>query len=133
MIRTAATAILLAGLASAPAAATEWVSCAAPGGEASFDYLVGSLDILAIAGLNVSVGEKVWASDVAYGPGDPIAVGQAFEDADTVQIDVMDDAMSTLVAQLRLFKAQEADSESVYSGTLRIPDYGAWTVTCEGA
>jgi len=70
---------------------------------------------------------------VAYGPGDPIAVGQAFEDADTVQIDVMDDAMSTLVAQLRLFKAQEADSESVYSGTLRIPDYGAWTVTCEGA
>jgi hypothetical protein len=132
MIRTGAIAVLLAGLA-APAAATEWVSCAAPGGEASFDFLVGSLDILAIAGLNMSVGEKVWASDVAYGPGDPIVVGQAFEDNDTVQIDVMDDGMSVVLGQLRLFKAQEGESDPIYSGTLRIRDYGAWNVICGGA
>lgn len=133
MIRIGAAALLLAGLAAVPASATEWVSCASPGGEASFDYLVGTLEILVPVGLNVSVGEKVWASDVAYGPGDPIAVGQAFEDDETVQIDVMDDAMSTLVAQLRLFKAQEGDSDLIYSGTLRIPDFGAWTVICGGA
>jgi hypothetical protein len=129
--KIAAIAMLLSGLASGGAGATEWVSCAAPGGEASFDYLVGSLDILAIAGLNVSVGEKVWASDVAYGPGDPIVVGQAFEDADTVRIDVMDDGMSAVVAQLRLFKATEGDGALVYSGTLRIPGYGAWAVACD--
>ena len=129
MIRLAAIA-LLGALAASPVLATEWVSCAAPGGEASFDYLAGTLDVLAPAGLNVSVGEKVWASDVAYGPGDPIVVGQAFEDAQTVRIDVMDDGMVALVAELRLFKAQEGDGEPVYSGTLRIPGYGAWAVSC---
>jgi hypothetical protein len=117
-------------LASQAASATEWVSCAAPGGEASIDYLVGSLDVLVPVGLNISVGEKVWASDVAYGPGDPIAVGQAFEDENTVRLDVLDGGMSTLVAQLRLFKAQEGDGDPVYSGTLRIPGFGAWPVTC---
>ena len=130
MTRVGTIALLLAGLIGTPAMATEWVSCAAPGGEASFDYLVGTLDVLAPVGLNVSVGEKVWASDVAYGPGDPIALGQAYEDAETVRIDVLDDAMSTLVAQLRLFKAQEGEGDTVYSGTLRIPGYGAWPVSC---
>jgi hypothetical protein len=129
MLRLAAI-FVLGTLAASPALATEWVSCAAPGGEASFDYLVGTLDVLAPVGLNVSVGEQVWASDVAYGPGDPIVVGQAFEDAQTVRIDVMDDGMSALVAELRLFKAEEGDGEPVYSGTLRIPGYGAWAVSC---
>ena len=133
MIRTGALALLLVGLAPIPASATEWVSCSSPGGEASFDYLVGTLDVLMPVGLNVSVGEKVWASDVAYGPGDPIVVGQAFEDEDSVQLDVMDDGVSSVVAQLRLFTAQEGESEFIYSGTLRIPGYGAWTVTCQGA
>lgn len=129
MIRVAAIAVLGALLAS-PALATEWVSCASPGGEASFDYLVGSLDVLVPVGLNVSVGEQVWASDVAYGPGEPIALGQAFEDAETIRIDVLDAAMSALVAELRLFKAVEGAGEPVYSGTLRIPGHGAWSVTC---
>ncbi|HZY69172.1 MAG TPA: hypothetical protein VFE52_11315 [Devosia sp.] len=126
------TAIILAlgALCASPAAATEWVSCASPGGEASFDYLAGSLDVLAISGLNVSVGEQVWASDVAYGPGDPIAVGQAFEDSETVRVDVLDQEMTTRVAELRLFKAQEGESDPVLSGTLRIPGHGAWPVAC---
>lgn len=125
-------AALLAGLAAGSAQATEWVTCATPEGEASFDYLVGTLDVLAIAGLNVSVGEQVWASSVAYGPGDPIVVGQAFEDDEVVMIDAMDEGMSTIIAQLRLFKAPAPDDTIVYSGTLRIRDHGAWTVTCMG-
>lgn len=130
MAKLGAVVLLVAGLLASPAAATEWVSCAAVGGEASFDYLAGTLDVLVPVGLNVSVGEKVWASDVAYGPGDPIAVGQAFEDAETVRIDVLDDGMSTLIAQLRLFKAREGEGVPIYSGTLRIPGYGAWPVSC---
>ena len=125
-------ATVLAGLAAGSAQATEWVTCATPAGEASFDYLVGTLDVLAIAGLNVSVGEQVWASSVAYGPGDPIVVGQAFEDDEVVMIDTMDESMSTLIAQLRLFKATAPDDTIVYSGTLRIRDFGAWTVSCIG-
>jgi hypothetical protein len=124
--------VAFAGLAAQPALATEWVSCASSQGEASFDYLVGSLDVLMPVGLNISVGEKVWASSVAYGPGEPVAVGQAFEDKETVQIDVMDENMAVIIAQLRLFKAEEGDNPIVYSGTLRIRDYGAWTVTCNG-
>lgn len=125
-------AALLAGLAAGSAQATEWVTCATPSGEASFDYLVGTLDVLAVVGLNVSVGEQVWASSVAYGPGDPIVVGQAFEDDEVVMIDAMDESMAVIIAQLRLFKAADVDDTIVYSGTLRIRDFGAWTVSCVG-
>ncbi len=40
MIRTAAIAIGLCGLAT-PSLAAEWISCASPDGGASFDFLVG--------------------------------------------------------------------------------------------
>ncbi len=127
-------AIAIVGLCglSTPAFATEWVNCVAPDGAATFDFLTGSLDVLSIAGLNVSTGDKVWASSAAYGPGDPIAVGQAFEDADTIRIDALDEAMSTRIAELQLFKATETDA-LVYGGTLRIAGYGAWPVSCSGS
>lgn len=132
MIRLAAIASLasLCGLAT-PSLATEWVNCVAPDGAATFDFLVGSVDFLSIAGLNISTGEKVWASGAAYGPGDPVVVGQAFETPDTIVIDAVDEGMAAKVAELRLFKATEADA-MVYGGTLRIPGYGAWTVSCTG-
>jgi len=130
MIKLAAIAIGLCGLAT-PSLATEWVNCADSAGAASFSYLAGSLDALQIVGLNISVGDKVWASDVAYGPGDPVMVGQAFETTDTVLVDAVTPDMASTVAQLRLFKATEADS-SVTGGTLRIPGLGAWAVACTG-
>lgn len=49
-----------------------------------------------------------------------------------VLIDAMDEGMSAIIAQLRLFKAVEGDSDMVYSGTLKIPGYGAWAVSCQG-
>lgn len=103
----------------------------APDGAATFDFLAGSLDVLAIVGLNISVGDKVWASSAAYGPGDPVAVGQAFEDAGMILIDAMDEAMVGKIAELRLFKASEADA-FVYGGILRIAGHGAWPVSCTG-
>ncbi len=134
MIRLAAIAPLLfgglCGLAT-PALATEWVNCAEASGAASFDFLAGTVDVLAIVGLNVSTGDRVWASDVAYGPGEPVAVGQAFETADMILIDAVDPGLTTRIAELRLFKATEADT-SVYAGTLRIPGHGAWAVSCTG-
>jgi len=130
MIRLAAIAVSLCGLAT-PSLATEWVNCAAPDGAATFDFLVGSVDFLSIAGLNISVGEKVWASSAAYGPGDPVAVGQAFETSEMILIDAVDENMSAKVAELRLFKSSEADSFA-YGGTLRIPGQGVWAVSCSG-
>ena len=131
MIRLAAFAALACGLAT-PSVATEWINCSAPEGAASFDFLVGTVDALAIVGLNISVGDKVWASSAAYGPGDPVVVSQAFETADTILIDAMDDNFMAKIAELRLFKASEAKGVPVYGGTLRIPGHGAWSVSCSG-
>lgn len=132
-MRRAAVALSLGMLMASPAMATEWVSCASPGGEASFDFLAGAMDVISVVGLNVSVGEQVWASDVAYGPGDPVVVGQAFEDAETIRIDAMDPAMIDFIARLRLFKAVSPDSADAYGGTLEIPGHGVWPVACTPA
>jgi hypothetical protein len=131
MIRQAATAAaLLCGLAT-PSLATEWVNCAAPDGAASFDYLAGTLDVLGVVGMTITVGERVWATDPAYGPGDPVVVGQAFETPEMVLIDAVTPEIDARIAELRLFKATEGDSYA-YGGTLRIPGYGAWAVSCSG-
>jgi hypothetical protein len=129
MIKAAAIALSLCGLAT-PSLATEWINCVTPGGEASFDVLVGMTDILTVAGMTITVGAKVWATDPAYGPGDPTTVGQAFEDAETIRIDAMDGNAARL-ASLRLFKA-EGETAVIYSGTLSMPGQGAWPVTCSG-
>lgn len=131
MIRPAAIAVAFAAIAT-PSLATEWVSCSDAQGGASFDYLAGAMDVIAIAGVTITSGEQVWASDVAYGPGDPIRVGQAFEDADTVMIDAMDENLTAKIAELRLFKAFEGGGAPVYGGTLRIRGHGAWAVSCTG-
>lgn len=130
MIRAAAIGIALAGLSS-PAFATEWVNCGEATGAASFDLLLGTTDVIAVAGMTITVGEKVWASDVAYGPGEPIAVGQAFETPEMILVDAVDPGVTTKIAELRLFKASEGDV-MVYSGTLRLPGHGAWAVSCSG-
>jgi hypothetical protein len=128
-MRSLAAAALLACLAS-PAQASMWMNCSDAAGAASFDYLVGTVPALSIVALTVSVGETVWASDVAYGPGEPIAVGQAFEDERMILIDALDPAMTQRLAALRLFKAAEGDAPVVYAGTLHVPGHGAWAVSC---
>ena len=70
-------------MAASPAAAAEWVHCSDADGAASIDYLAGNgPDVLSVSALTVTAGDKVWASDPANGPGDPVRVGQAFEDAE---------------------------------------------------
>ena len=120
----------LVAFAVTPALATEWTHCSDKGGAASFDYLAGDgLDILAISAITVSAGDKVWASDPANGPGDPVKVGQAFEDTDSVRIDAVDDA-DARIASLKLFKASEGD-KSAMGGVLTVKGLGAWAVDCD--
>ena len=122
--------LFVAALAAAtPAFATEWVHCSDAGGAASFDYLAGDgLGVLQVSALTVTAGEKVWASDPANGPGDPVSVGQAFEDNDSVRIDAMDKDFAK-IASLKLFKAAEGDTE-IYGGTLSVTGLGVWAVSC---
>ena len=130
MIGKLAIGMVLAGLSS-PALATEWINCADNSGAASFDFLVGQADVPSVAALTVSSGDKVWASDVANGPGDPVSVGQSFIGNDMILIDAISDSM--LVAELRLWVSysDEVDFPS-YGGTLRIPGKGIWAVSCSG-
>ncbi|MEO7223310.1 MAG: hypothetical protein ABIY37_12630 [Devosia sp.] len=121
--------VVLGALAASPTLATEWVYCSDAGGLASFDYLAGDgTGVLSIAAVTVTAGERVWASDPANGPGDPVSIGQQFEDTTTISVDAVG-ASFEKVAELRLFKASEGDS-FIYGGTLRIPDLGAWAVSC---
>lgn len=131
MIRLLAASVIAISAAS-PALATEWLNCADPAGEASIDLLLGAMDVAAVAGMTVSTGDKVWASHVEYGPGDPIVVGQAFETERVLFVDAMDEAMVAIVAELRLHKAGEGDGTPAYGGTLRIAGHGAWPVSCSG-
>jgi hypothetical protein len=124
-------ALLIVAIAAAsPACATEWEHCVDSGGAASFDYLAGDgMDVLSVSAVTVTAGEKVWASDAANGPGDPISIGQAFEDTDTIRIDALDKDAAR-VASLRLFKASEGDNAAT-GGTLSIKGLGAWAVSCD--
>ena len=61
-----------------PAQATGEISC---GGEGvGVDLLVGSLDVLSIARAVITIRDRTWSSTPDSWPGQPIAVGQAFED-----------------------------------------------------
>ncbi len=122
--------VALLALAATPALATEWEHCADAGGAASFDYLAGDgADVLSVSALTVTAGEKVWASDAANGPGDPVKVGQAFESADTILIDALD-GNNARIASLRLFRASEG-GDTATGGTLTITGLGAWAVSCD--
>ena len=91
--------------------------------------LLGS-ERMAVAGIIMSFNDKVWASATAYGPGDPIALGQGFEDDTVFYADLVDD-QARPIAELRLHKASEGE-DYVTAGTLKILGQGAWAVTCEG-
>jgi hypothetical protein len=114
--------------AAAPARATEWLNCS-DGDKASFNVLLGNMNVIAVDTVKVEAGGKKWST--RGGDATPITNGQAFETADQIYIDVTDDKMDAIVAQLRLFKAGEGD-DYVSAGTLRVAGIGAWAVTCSG-
>jgi hypothetical protein len=124
-------ALCLGGVA-VPAFATEWIECSDAEHQASFDFLVGTADVLSISGLTVAAGKKEWASQPVYGPGDLVRVGQAYEDAETLRVDAMDKDFASKIAELRLFKSSEGDGDVIYAGTLHVPGHGAWAVSCDG-
>lgn len=127
MKRLAAIGVLVIATA-APAKATEWLNCS-DGDKASFNVLLGNMNVIAVDTIEVEAGGKKWST---RGEGaTSITKGQAFETADQIYIDVTDDKMDAIVAQLRLFKASEGE-DFVSAGTLRVAGIGAWAVTCSG-
>ena len=127
MKRVAAIGVLLIAFVG-PAKATEWLNCS-DGDKASFNVLLGNMNVIAVDTIEVEAGGKKWST---RGDGaTPITKGQAFETADQIYIDATDDNVNAIVAQLRLFKASEGE-DYVSAGTLRVAGVGAWAVTCSG-
>lgn len=122
-------AALLASMAlTAPAAAAGWTSCSDSGGLASFDYFSGDDMGFLVSAVTVTTGERVWASDPANGPGDPVHVGQYFDTPTETHVSAIDEFANT-VAEIKLFKASEGGAIA-YGGILRIAGYGVWAVSC---
>jgi hypothetical protein len=117
-------------LAASPAAATEWVYCSDPTSTVTVGLLLGATDVLSVSGIILSHDNDVWASAAAYGPGEPVSLGQGFADGAHLSVDLMDGDFA-LLAELRLVKSEEG-MEFVQAGTLRLPGRGVWSVSCEG-
>ena len=113
---------------AAPARATEWLDCT-DGDKVSFRVLLGQMSVIAVNDIVIEFGKKEWSTTA--GKGTLITKGQAFETTDQIVIDVTDEAVDKIVAQLRLFKASEKDID-VTAGILQMPDIGVWAVTCTG-
>lgn len=131
-----AAAAILSCLA-VPATATEWVNCGDGEGKVSFDVLMGLMDVIAIDTVRIEANGKKWSNKPQAGE-TKIEIGQAFETADQMWIDVVDEGMGGFVAKLRLFKASETvegSEDGVFDatgGTLQMPGIGAWVVGCSG-
>ena len=114
--------------AATPAKATEWLICS-HGEDTSIRVLLGSADVIAINTIEIEIGTTTWSTK---GKGETlINIGQAFETADQLMLDVTDKDSASIFAQLRLFKASETE-DYVYGGTLRVRDQGVWAVSCSG-
>jgi hypothetical protein len=131
-----AAAAVLVSLA-VPASATEWITCGDGEKKVSFDVLVGLMDVIAIDTVRIEAGGKTWSTKPEAGD-IKVEVGQAFESADRMWIDILEEGMGKPVAKLRLFKASEVvegSEEGVFDatgGTLQMPGIGAWVVGCSG-
>jgi hypothetical protein len=134
MLRLAAIAGLVLALA-VPAQATERIDCSDGDAlNAGVSLLVGAGEVLSVVAAKLDVGDRHWVTSEDYAEGEgslPLAVGQAFEDAETIRVDLMDGSVADKLAELRLFKASEG-RDVAYAGTLRAPGLGAWAVTCTG-
>ncbi len=131
-----AAAAVLVNLA-VPASATEWISCGDGEEKVSFDVLVGMMEVIAIDTVRIETGGKKWSTKPQEGE-TKVDVGQAFETADQIWIDILSEGMGGHVAKLRLFKASEVvegSEDGVFDatgGTLQMPGVGAWAVRCSG-
>lgn len=135
MIRLSAAAVLiLAGLAL-PAQATEWMDCGDAEKTVSIRMLLGAMDVIAINTVEIEAVGKTWSTTGANGA-TRITIGQAFETADQMWIDVTDENVGQIIARLRLFKASD-DTEGLENsyaaaGTLSLPGQGVWAISCSG-
>jgi hypothetical protein len=118
-------------LLATPALSTEWVFCSDAKNEASVGVLLGGVEFVNISGITLEANGKQWASSPTYGEGELVAIAQTFIGDDQIIIDFADEEHSELVAELRVYIAEEGE-DYVQGGVLRVAGQGAWIVSCDG-
>ena len=129
-MRSSVLALAVLAMTSGTGLATENIICAAAGDAATMSFLVGTTPGLAPLGLYMEAGGKTWSTKKEDG-GTIVAIAQSFSDDSGMRIDVADDNLERIIAELRVNLARE-EGEVVFAGTLRIAGIGVWAVTCEG-
>ena len=132
MLRPCTSALVLAALSLTllPASATEWVYCGDQDGIVDVGFLLGTVPAFMPAAATMRHKTMHWTTDLAYGDGSIMTVGQGYGDGAMLVVDLYDDAVSNKIAELRLWKAEEGD-EIVNAGILHISGQGVWAVTCD--
>ena len=135
MIRLSAAAVfVLTGLAL-PARATEWMDCGDAEKTVSLRLLLGAMDVIAVNTIEIEAAGKTWSTTGAQGA-IRVTTGQAFETADQIWVDVTDENVGKIIAKLRLFKASDdtegLDNGYAVAGTLSLPGFGVWPISCSG-
>ena len=128
MIRRAFAAALAAFAGySSPALATGDMVCSGEG--VSVEMAIGHLEVLAVVGVTITIGDKTWSSRPDAIPGTPVAVGQAYGDDRQILIDITDDIVNETLGRLQLFKASES-GDHVVGGVFTMKGEGAFVVGC---
>jgi len=129
-MRSSIFVLLVLAMTSSTGLATENIICADASNAATMTFLVGTTPGLAPLGLYMRSGDKKWSTRKEDG-GTTVTVAQSFSDDSGMRIDVADDNLERIIAELRVNLAREG-GEIVFAGTLRIAGIGVWAVTCEG-
>ncbi|GAA4524171.1 hypothetical protein GCM10023174_07290 [Chelativorans composti] len=129
MFSRVTTALAIVLTASGGAHATGAIDCTDPEGRASLELTLGSVPVLAVVRAVISADERQWIT--ATEGENAIAVGQAFRSDDEIRIDFTDLNVERIVAEVRLFSADEGRDHAT-AGVLRIADVGVYPLVCIG-
>lgn len=128
-------ALVALGLA-VPAGATETMSCAAlDDSETYVEINLGFAAVQSPTWIRVGTGDAFWTSLAADLAEDPAAlavtIAQSFADTRGLAVDVADDNGNTLLASVRIFRIEEADSIHQY-GWLQLHGRSVHPLACDG-
>lgn len=111
---------------ASPAAASVGLYCSGPD-NVSIDAPLSGAVGLGVLSVTVTAAGKTWTSETSLE--DPMAIvpAQSFGDSESMRFDFADPNFERNVVEVRLFNA----SEGAIGGTLNIPGFGAWVVSCD--
>ncbi|WP_395817535.1 hypothetical protein [Devosia sp.] len=121
----------LLAIAAQPARATEWLDCISFDFKQRLQLLAGGVDFRQFSAATLYVNGVDWSTSPEAQPGQPLDIGQAFWDGETLLVDLIDPAAQSVLAELRVFATSEG-ADDVKGGVLRVPGTGAWVVVCSG-